>query len=76
MKPQSLLLLMALFFLAPLGNSQVAVHIDGTARGPAYVVAGGTAQSQTVTLNPARLLVAGLEINFLPVANNTDQGRR
>lgn len=37
-----------------------------------YVTGGGTAQAQTATLAPAATaLVAGLELNFLPVAANT-----
>lgn len=37
-----------------------------------YVAGGGTAQAQTVTLaSPATSLIAGLEINFLPIAANT-----
>jgi hypothetical protein len=62
-------------------NVQIAQWVSGTAlQGKSwgdldssqYVAATGSAQAQVVTLaSPVTALVPGLEINFLPVANNT-----
>jgi hypothetical protein len=49
-------------------SSKSWVDMDSTQ----YVAGAGTAQAQTVTLAPAAtVLVAGMEVNFLPVAANT-----